>query len=227
MSLAERLTGYPLAVKRRFFINLYLAVFPMGLPLFFMKKYIPYTLILILGIVIGWLWRGYHFTFADDMVRRDTTIVYEKIPYSRLDLSANTMKLDVPKIGTKELVYIETSSLDTIYRDSVRYVTMPREYFYTKVEDAEIWHSGIDSRIDSLNVLISNTTVTEVVNKKSKKNAISIGIEANYSNSMRFPLHAEYSYKILPWLSVYGYGEYEFCTKQLGVGVGASFTIEY
>ena len=192
-----------------------------------MKKYIPYLATLVLGMVIGWLWREHHFADAGNMIQRDTVVRFDTIHYSRIDLSESTMKLDVPKIGTKELVYLETSSLDTIYRDSVRYVTLPREYFFTKTEDAEIWHSGIDSRIDSLNIVRKNVKITEQTSRKNVKNSVSIGIEANYAEALRTPIQLQYAYKIIPWLSIYGYAEYELITHQMGVGIGTSITIEY
>lgn len=192
-----------------------------------MKKYIPYIIVLIVGAIIGWLSGSHYFREAKQTVQRDTVTVYKTVSYSKPQLSANTFRLELPKIDNPAMVFIREDSTTIIYRDSIRYVTYPRQYFYTKVKDAEIWHSGIDSTIDSLNVFTSSTIVTETVKKKEKKNAVSIGIEASYVNDFRFPLHAEYSYRILPWLSVYGYGEYELRTRQLGVGVGTSITIEY
>jgi hypothetical protein len=161
------------------------------------------------------------------MIQNDTIVKYEKIPYSRLELASSTYKLDVPKVGVRELVYIPVHSLDTIYRDNIQFATLPRENYFTKTKDAEIWHSGIDSRIDSLNVFRTSTSITESIRKKTKRNSICLGIETNYSNSFSFPIQAQYSYKVLPWFELSGYAEYEIKSRQLGVGIGASFVIEY
>ena len=40
--------------------------------------------------------------------------------------------------------------IDTIYKDNVMYISYPEgEVTTPKTEDVEIWHSGIDSTIDS------------------------------------------------------------------------------
>jgi hypothetical protein len=160
-------------------------------------------------------------------MQRDTVVKYEKIPYSRLELAANTYKLDLPKTGKTELVFIPEHSTTIIYRDSVRYVTYPRDYFYTSTNEVEIWYSGIDSTIDSLNVIQKTANITETYTPREKRNALSIGIEANYSYAFRMPLQAKYAYKLIPWLSVYSYAEYEPFAKQFGAGLGTEITIEF
>lgn len=193
-----------------------------------MRNSITYYIIcIILGAVIGWLCRGSYFRDTAGVVQRDTVIQYEKIPYSKLDLATNTYKLDLPKMGKIELVFVPEHSTNIIYRDSVRYVTYPRDYFYTNTNEVEIWHSGIDSTIDSLNVIQKTSNIRETYTPREKRNAVSIGVEANYSSSFRMPLRSEYACKITPWLSVIGYAEYELFTKQLGAGLGAEITIEF
>lgn len=182
---------------------------------------------LVIGMVIGWLWREHHFTHVDNMVQRDTVVRFDTIHYSWIDLSANTMKLDVPKIDAKELVYLETSSLDTIYRDSVRYVTYPREYFYTKVEDAEIWHSGIDSRIDSLNIFRERVKITEQIGGKNVKHRLGVGVEANYYDKLYVPVYAEYESLIKPWFSIYGRVGYNIPTQDVGLSLGVRLQIQW
>ena len=193
-----------------------------------MKKYLLYIVIFLIGALAGmWAHRQYHFRDDTKMLQNDTIVRFDTIRHSRLELTTNTCKLNIPKISRKELVYIPSDSVSIIYRDSIRYVTLPRQYFYTKVEDAEIWHSGIDSTIDSLNVVRKTTNVTETIQRKPKKNSCSIGIEATYTGAFRMPIQAQYSHKIIPWLSIYGYAEYDVITRQMGVGVGTQITLEY
>ena len=193
-----------------------------------MKRLSPYIVILILGIVIGALGRGY---YARDEVttQRDTVTVYKPRYYSRLELKAKTIRLEVPKIDVRQRVFVPADSVTIIYRDSVRYVTFPRQNYYTKTEEAEIWHSGVDSTIDSLSLLFPTTTIaqTEKVARMPKKHAIGIGIEANYSTTFNMPVQLEYAYYVKPWLSVYGYAEYELFRKQFGVGAGTQMFIEW
>lgn len=125
-------------------------------------KDIIIALVLVMGAwLIGCVMGRHHFREATKMLQRDTTYVYDTIRYSRLDLASNTYELDIPKIDKAEMVFIPESSTTIIYRDSIRYVTLPREYFYTKTEDAEIWHSGVQSTIDSLNVFRKSATIKE------------------------------------------------------------------
>lgn len=193
-----------------------------------MKKYIPYIFILILGIVIGALCRGYY--SCDEVItQRDTTVVYKTRYYSRPELVDKTIQLEVPKIDVRQRAFVPADSVTIIYRDSVRYVALPRQNYYTKTEEAQIWHSGVDSTIDSLSLLFPTTTIThtEKVARKPRKHAVGIGIEANYSTTFNMPVQLEYTYNVKPWLSVYGYAEYELFRKQLGVGAGTQMFIEW
>lgn len=153
----------------------------------------------------------------DVLVQSDTIVKYETLHYSRLELAKNTIKLDVPKVSARELVFIEESSLDTIYRDSVRYVTLPREHYYTKVDDAEIWHSGIDSRIDSLNVFRRDVVVNDVYKRKDWKHEISIYGSAGYCGVPRVPIGIEYAYYPKKWIGFGGKAEYDPLNKSTGI----------
>lgn len=193
-----------------------------------MKTYIPYIAILILGIVIGALCRGYY--VRDEVTTHsDTTVVYKTRYYSRLELKNKTIRLEAPKIDVQQRVFVPADSVSIIYRDSIRYVALQRQNYYTKTEEAEIWHSGVDSTIDSLSLIFPMTSIiqTERVERKPRKHAIGIGIEANYNTTLNMPVQLEYMYNIKPWLSVYGYVEYELFRKQFGVGAGTKISVYY
>lgn len=193
-----------------------------------MKKFRPYIVIFILGIVIGAFCQGYY-ARDEATTQRDTVTVYKPKYYSRLELKAKTIRLEVPKIDVWQRVFVPADSVTIIYRDSVRYVTLPRQNYFTKTEEVQIWHSGVDSTIDSLSLLFPTTTIaqTEKVARKPKKHAIGIGIEANYNTTLNMPVQLEYTYMVKPWLSVYGYAEYELFRKQFGVGAGTQMFIEW
>ena len=194
-----------------------------------MKKYIPYLVIFLVGAVIGtWLGRQYHFRDATNKVQRDTVTVYDTARYSRLELVRNTYRLDIPKIGMPELVYIPSDSTTIIYRDSVRYVTLPRRYFYTRTVDAEVYHSGIDSRIDALNVFHKTQTITKTVTQTvTKRNALSIGIETSYMNALSTPIYLEYERMLHKNLGFYVQVAYDLPTKRYGAGIGLKGQIEW
>ncbi len=194
-----------------------------------MRKYVIYLVVFLIGAAAGmWLCRSYHFRAVTGMVQKDTVIVYDTVRYSRLELSANTYRLQLSdNIGRLNLVYIPSDSVTTVYRDNIKYITLPRQYFHTTTPDAEIWHSGVDSRIDSLVVFRKTEKVTQSVVPKTKRHGLGVGIEANYAESFRMPVQLEYSYNVKPWLSVYGYVEYELLTRQAGAGIGTKLTVSW
>lgn len=194
-----------------------------------MKKYIPYLVIFLVGAVIGmWLCRQYHFRDTTNKVQRDTVTVYDTARYSRLELTRNTFELDIPKIGMPELVYIPSDSTTIIYRNSVRYVTLPRQYFYTRTVDAEVYHSGIDSRIDALNVFHKTQTITKTVTQTvTKRNALSIGIETSYMNALSTPIYLEYERMLHKNVGFFVQVTYDLPTKQYGAGIGLKGQIEW
>lgn len=160
------------------------------------------------------------------MSQNDTIVRFDTIRYSKLELTRNCCRLDIPKVSTPEWVYVPSDSTTIIYRDSVRYVTLPRQYYFTETEDAQIWHSGIDSRIDSLTVFSRSQTIIKK-QTVTKRNELSLGIGLAYSTDLFAPVQLEYSYHIRPWFSVYGYAEYELFRKQLGIGAGARINIGF
>jgi hypothetical protein len=186
---------------------------------FMMKKYIPYVLILVVGFVIGILCRPKHFRDTTDMVK-DTLVIYDTARYSKLELASKSYRLSVPKIERSSLVYIPADSTTIIYRDSIRYVTLPRQYFFTSTDDVEIWHSGIDSTIDSLNVVVKTAEITKTAQAKVKKNHIGIGIEAGFLNSPYIPIYLEYERLLHKNVGIYGKVLYDLPTKDIGAGIG-------
>ncbi len=186
-----------------------------------MKKYIPYLVIFLIGALSGmWGCRQYHFRGVTKMTQNDTVVRFDTIKYSRLELTTNSYRLKFPKINVPELSFLDVEKIDTVYKDNVMYLTYPRESFYTKTEDAEIWHSGIDSTIDSLNVFRRTETITQTFVPKPKKHSISIGVGAQYCGHVRLPVQVEYAYNIKKWLSVYVYADYDMISNKVGAGGG-------
>mgnify|MGYP003289237854 CR=1 FL=1 len=190
-----------------------------------MKKYIPYILVLVVGFVIGILCRPKHFRDATKMSQNDTIVRFDTIRHSRLELTTKSCRLEVPKISKPELVYIPSDSTTIIYRDSIRYVTLPRQYFYTKVEDAEIWHSGIDSTIDSLNVVRKTQEITKTTQTATKRNALGIGLEVTYYGSPYIPIYLEYSNMLHKNVEMYARIFYDIPSQSYGFGMGAKVSI--
>lgn len=191
------------------------------------KSIIIGALMLIIGIVLGWISRGYHFREEVKMVESDTVYVYKYKSYSRLDLKGSTYKLDAPVVGVPDVIFIREDSTAVEYRDSIRYITAPREFFYTTTPEVEIWHSGIGSRIDSLNVRVQNAVITNQIVPKEKKHSLGLGVEVAYLDAFSVPVQLEYSYKMSRILSVYGYAEYELTRSRIGAGLGVRVGLEW
>jgi hypothetical protein len=188
------------------------------------KEIIIGVLLLILGFVIGILCRPNHFRDTADMVK-DTLVIYDTARYSKLELASKSYRLSVPKIESPSLVYIPADSTIIIYRDSIRYVTLPRQYFFTSTDDVEIWHSGIDSTIDSLNVVRKTQEITNTAQTVTKRNALGIGLDMNYTNHPYIPIYLEYSYLLHRNVEFSARLQYDLPSQQIGFGLGAKISI--
>ena len=184
------------------------------------KKYLFYLVIFLIGIGVGILLcliAPIRVTDRDVLVKTDTIIKEVVKAYTPIELAKNTIKLDIPKIHIKEHVYVRSDSTSIIYRDSIAYVTLPREYYYTKQDDVEIWHSGIDSRIDSLRYTMREATINNTYKKKDWNHEVSIYGSIGYKQGLSTPVGAEYSYYPKRWIGVGGKVEYDFAQKTPGV----------
>lgn len=145
-----------------------------------MKKIIVLLIVLLMAFLAGALFGRHHFRDATKMLGSDTVYVFDTVRYTKAELSMQTTKLDVPKVSAPEYVWVVGDSASVVYRDSIRYVTLPREFYYTRTHDAEIWHSGVGSRIDSLNVFRSSTIITTtqtIVKEHALDFAIELGLD--------------------------------------------------
>ena len=185
-----------------------------------MQKIFAYIGVMIVGVVIGCLLPDYHFRDEVKMLQRDTIGRFDTIRYSRLELVTNSNALKIPKIDVPKLAFLDVEKVDTIYKDNVMYLTYPRESYYTKAKDVEIWYSGIDSTIDSLNVVQKTQNIKETQQVKVARNSISLGIEASYLTTPSLPIYLEYGRMFHKNVEMYGQIAYDLQSRQWGVGIG-------
>ena len=185
-----------------------------------MQKIFAYIGVMIVGVVIGCLLPDYHFRDEAKMVQRDTIVRYDTMRYSRLELVTNSNALKIPKVDVPKLAFLDVEKVDTIYKDNVMYLTYPRESYYTKAKDVEIWYSGIDSTIDSLNVVQKTQNIKETQQVKVARNSISLGIEASYLTAPSLPIYLEYGRMFHKNVEMYGQIAYDLQSRQWGVGIG-------
>lgn len=185
-----------------------------------MQKIFAYIGVMVVGVVIGCLLPDYHFRDEVKMLQRDTIVRFDTMRYSRLELVTNSNTLKIPKIDVPKLAFLDVEKVDTIYKDNVMYLTYPRESYYTKAKDVEIWYSGIDSTIDSLNVVQKTQNIKETQQVKVARNSISLGIEASYLATPSLPIYLEYGRMFHKNVEMYGQIAYDLQSRQWGVGIG-------
>lgn len=160
-------------------------------------------------------------------MQRDTTYIYEKVPYSRLDLGKMSVQLSIPEVNVPNMVFMRIDSTTIIYKDSVRYVVLPRQYYFTSTEDVEIWHSGIDSTIDSLNVVRKAANITNTYKPKEKKNRLAFGIEGGWCQTFSAPVYLEYSRKLHRNVELEAGVFRDLVIQETGFRVGVNANIEW
>lgn len=160
-------------------------------------------------------------------MKTDTTTVEVVKQYSRFDLQAKTIRLDIPKIGTTpELVFVPEEKVSVVVRDSVSYIVMDREQYYTETDDARIWHSGVESRIDSLMVISKKETTT--YREKQRKNSLTLFGEIAYDNVRpSLPVGLQYTYHLNRWIGLGGGMQYDMFQHNMAVFAELNFTIEW
>ena len=193
-----------------------------------MGRVLRYLLAVLVGVAVGLCLSPFKGVKDRDILVQTDTIIKEVVKaYNRLELAGNTRKINVPNVSTKEYVWLQADSATIIYRDSVRYVTLPREYYYTKQDDVEIWRSGIDSRIDSLQYKARQVTITDTYRRKDFRHELGIYAQAGYNRGFAAPVGVQYLYKPVNWFGIGGNIEYDIKQKTLAVYAKGSFLIHW
>ena len=181
---------------------------------------IAHIVVFLVGLLIEWIPKGW--LQKDTIVQRDTIVVHDTIEYTKEVLVEKTKVVYKDKI---EYVYVDVEKTDTIYKEEKVFVQMPRQYYFTETDDVRIWHSGIDSTIDSLNVYTKTQNITETIRTTDKKNYLSVGAEAVYIGTPYIPVYVEYERKLHRNFSFYGRVMRDVIRRENGVSVGVKAEI--
>lgn len=187
-----------------------------------MNKYIPYLIILAIGVLIG----GGMCKTCTDRFRNDVVIVEKPDTIVLRD----TIKEYYPKeTVTERTEYIRVEVRDTIREKDTLYINLPLEKRAYKREDFYAEVCGYDPRLTYIEVYPKTQVITqtETVAKRTKQHSLSVGMEVNYSTYASFPVQLEYAYNVKSWLNVYGYTEYELLRRQVGIGIGTKMQISW
>ena len=179
-----------------------------------MKKYIPYILVLVVGFVIGILCRPRHIRevterITDTLVVRDTHII-------------------------EKPVLVERTYYDSLYiavRDTIRikdsvFVALPMEKKIYRGEDYLAEISGYKPNLERIEVYPKTTTIKETIAQTvTNRNALALGLEANYINSPYIPIYLEYERMLHENASFYARVLYDIPSQSYGFGLGAKVSI--
>lgn len=175
-----------------------------------MKKYIIIVAVAIVSFLLGTLFPS-------------NPYIQEKIVTKvERDTIVHTLIKSVPIENTKtktEYIYIPNTKTDTIFIKDTVWLSLQREYYFSETNDVKIWHSGIDSRIDSL----VNFRETRTIQAQSfSRHTISLSGDIGFN---MLGVGANYEYNIFKWLSVNAKAGYNFHMKQPYVSAGVEFNL--
>lgn len=135
-----------------------------------------------------------------------TEIVRDTIIHTKIE--------SVPVIKTQSKTeYVYLSKVDTVWVNDTIYMRLPRQHYFAETDDVKIWHSGIDSRIDSL-VNFRSSSVKYVEKEVWKRHNLYLGAQTGYYSDFRLSVGAMYQYDVFKWLSVDLGAGYDLYLKQ-------------
>lgn len=140
----------------------------------------------------------------------------------------DTVTIVLPDVTTKyvrDSIYFPVR--DTVIIHDTCYVALPRE---VKIYEADTYRaevSGYQPALDRIDIYAQTQVVIQDRVQPTPKNSLSLGVDLNYSGSLRMPVQLEYSRHINTWLTVSAYAEYEPFVRQLGIGATTKVGIEW
>ena len=181
-----------------------------------MKKILPFVIILIVGIVIGWLCRQSCIR-PQTIIQRDTLVrvdtVKESYPVSIREEIVDTLRILVrDTIRVKDTLYMNLPLEKKLYASS--------EYY------AEV--SGYRPNLDYIEVYPKTKIVKEYVSQSTtSRNTLSFGIEPSYLNTLSIPIYLEYGRMLHKNIEIYGQIAYDLPSKTFGAGIGIKAGIQW
>lgn len=178
-----------------------------------MKKYVPYLVVFLLGLLIGYLPKGrlQKETIVekrDTLVLRDTHIVYQPKEVVR------------EKWKTEMVVVTDTIRMrDTLYMSlPLEKKTYRRDEFYAEV-------TGYNPSLTYIEVFPKTVYVTETTRKKDKANYLSAGADVLYLGTAHMPIYVEYERMLHRNFSLNARVMHDVISRENGVSVGVKAEI--
>lgn len=181
-----------------------------------MKKILPYIIVIVLGMVIGWLCRGCFHADKTPIVQKDT-IVYR-------DTIRESYPLEVNKeVIRKEYVIVR----DTVRIKDTLYLSLPMERRVYGSDDFYAEVTGYKPSLDYIKVFPKTKVITERIVEKRKMNSLSAGVELGYMNGLTLPIYLEYERMLQKNIGIYGRMMYDLNAEQFGVSAGVHLQFEW
>lgn len=181
-----------------------------------MKKILPYIIVIVLGMVIGWLCRGCFHADKTPIVQNDTIVYRDTIRESYpLEISKEVVK--------KEYVVVR----DTLRIKDTLYLSLPMERRVYGSDDFYAEVTGYKPSLDYIEVFPKTRVVTERIVEKRKMNSLSAGVELGYMNGLTLPIYLEYERMLQKNVGIYGRMMYDLNAEQFGVSAGVHLHFEW
>lgn len=174
------------------------------------------AVLLVIGIVIGWLCRQSCIR-PQTIIQRDTLVridtVKELYPVSIKEEIVDTIYVPIEKtILIKDTLYLSLPLEKKLYASS--------EYY------AEV--SGYRPSLDYIEVYPKTKIVKEYISQPTtNRNTLSFGIEPSYMNTLSIPIYLEYGRMLHKNVEIYGQIAYDLPSKTFGAGIGIKAGIQW
>ena len=181
-----------------------------------MKKIYPYIIVIILGMAVGWLCRGYFHADKTPIVQNDT-IVYR-------DTIRETYPIEISKeVVRREYVIVR----DTLRIKDTLYLSLPMERRVYGSDDFYAEVTGYKPSLDYIEVFPKTKVITKTIQPVTNRNALSIGAELGYMNALSIPIYLEYERMLQKNVGIYGRMLYDLNARQYGVSAGVHLQLEW
>lgn len=174
-----------------------------------MKKYIPYIVIFLVGLLIGWLCRRKEYV-ETTIVQRDTTVVVD----------THIVERPVPvRVTVVDTMYAEVR--DTIRMNDTLYVSLPLERKEYRRDEFYAVVSGYNPSLIHMEVYPKTVYVTETERETVRqRNYLSVGAEMLYADAFHTYIYAEYERMLHRNVSFSFKALHDIPTQSNGVSIG-------
>ncbi len=177
-----------------------------------MKDIIIGALLIVLGMVIGWLCRPSVTNTVVD-IQRDSIVVHDTIRIEKPVYIERTVKDSL-------LVVVK----DTLVRNDTVYVRLPLEKRTYKRDEFYAEVTGFEPRLTFIEVYPKTVYVKEK-ETVTTSNRLRLGVGMNYYSTPFIPIYLEYERKLHRNIAINAKFFYDMNTRLYGVGAGVNVQI--